>query len=178
MNSTQVLLTALQREIGGIAVVWCGDFGLRDWLVEEVAGLAASDAAPLRTASVDEAVRTPHRLVLLIPADEAAAIEELDGRRDQFLDPARTQPVVVFLLRDGAGQVALANAPSLASWVRGSDVDPDLLAEVDAPSERARFEAEVGQSVEAWLDRWRAEEIQRSGESFTRAYWAMLLEQR
>jgi hypothetical protein len=116
-------------------------------------------------------------MALLVPSDEPAVVEELEGRRDQLLaDPPRTQPVILFLLRDGDGQVALAKAPSLSSWVRGSDVDPDQIAEVDVTAERARFQAEVGQSVEDWLAAWRAGAIPRDGETFARAYWAALLE--
>lgn len=178
MNPTQALISAIERDLGGVAIVWCPDLGLRDWLVEEVSGLAESSAAPLRVTSVDEAIQTPHRMVLLVPDDERAIVEELEGRRDQLLaDPPRTQPVVLFLLRDGDGQVALAKAPSLSSWVRGSDVDPDRLAEVDVAADRARFEAEVGRSVEDWLADWRGDKIPRNGESFAHAYWAALLEQ-
>jgi hypothetical protein len=177
MNPTQALLSAIERDLGGIAVVWCPDLGLRDWLVDEVAGLAAPHASPFRTVSVDEAIGTPHRMALLVPDDERATVEELEGRRDQLLaDPPRTQPVILFLLRDGDGRVELARSPSLSSWVRGSDVDPDQLAVVDVASERAHFEAEVGQSVEDWLARWRAGTLDRNGETFARAYWAALLE--
>ncbi|HWO22449.1 MAG TPA: hypothetical protein VNO30_27010 [Kofleriaceae bacterium] len=176
MNPTQALISALERDLGGVAVIWCPDLGLREWLLDEVEGLAPLDAMPLRTASVDEAIKTPDRMVLLVPDDERAAVEELEGRRDQLLDPPRSQSVVLFLLRDGDGRIALANAPSLSSWVRGSDVDPDRVAEVDVTSERARFDTEMGQSVEDWLAAWRAGAIPRNGETFARAYWAALLE--
>jgi hypothetical protein len=176
MNPTQALISAIERDLGGVAVVWCPDLGLRDWLIKEVEGLAQPNALPLRTTSVTDAIQTPHRMVLLVPQDERAVVEELEGGRDQLLDPPRTQPVILFLLRDGDGRIALAKAPSLSSWVRGSDVDPDRIAEVDATADRARFEAEAGQSVEAWLADWRAGTIRRDGESFARAYWAALLE--
>jgi hypothetical protein len=177
MNPTQALISAIERDLGGVAIVWCSDLGLRDWLVDEVAGLAGPAASPFRTASVEAAIRTPDRMALLVPTDERAVIDELEGRRDQLLaDPPRTQPVVVFLLRDGDGRVALANAPGLSSWVRGSDADPDRIAEVDANADRARFEAEVGRTVEDWLAAWRAGTIPRDGKSFAHAYWAALLE--
>lgn len=177
MNPTQALISAIERDLGGVAVIWCPDLGLRDWLVDEVEGLAGPRPAPLRTASVDEAIKTPDRMALLVPNDEQAVVEELEGRRDQLLaDPPRTQPVVLFLLRDGDGRVALAKAPSLSSWVRGSDVDPDRIAEVDVNADRARFEAEVGRSVEDWLADWRAGTIAHDGQSFARAYWSSLLE--
>jgi hypothetical protein len=176
MNPTQALISAIERDLGGVAVVWCPDLGLRDWLIDEVEGLAPVGAAPFRTASVEEAIKTPERMALLVPDDERAAVEELEGCRDQLLEPPRTQSVILFLLRDGDGRIALAKAPSLSSWVRGSTVDPDRIAEVDATSERARFHAEAGKSVEDWLVAWRAGDIPRDGESFARAYWAALLE--
>lgn len=177
MNPTQALISAIERDVGGVAVVWCPDLGLRDWLINEVEGLASPEAQPVRTSSVAEAIQTPHRMVLLVPQDERAVVEDLEGCRDQLLaDPPRTQPVVLFLLRDGDGRVALAKAPSLSSWVRGSDVDPDGLAEVDVEADRSRFEAEVGRSVEDWLVDWRAGRIRREGTAFARAYWAELLE--
>jgi hypothetical protein len=171
----------MERDRGGVAVVWYPDLGLREWLVDEVAGLADSDAAPLRTSDVEEAIRNPQRMALLLPSlsDEEAVVDDLEGCRDRLLaDPARSQPVILFLLRDGSGRDALARAPSLSSWVRGSDADPEQLAEVDVAVERARFETETGKTVEDWLATWRAEQIPRNGETFTRAYWAALLEQR
>lgn len=177
MNPTQALISAIERDAGGVAVVWCPDLGLREWLINEVANLTAADAHPMRTASVSEAIQAPHRMVLLVPHDERAVVEDLEGCRDQLLaDPPRTQPVVLFLLRNGDGSDALARAPSLSSWVRGSDVDPDALAEVDVEADRSRFEAEVGRSVEDWIADWRAGRIPRDGTAFARAYWAKLLE--
>jgi hypothetical protein len=177
MNPTQALISAIERDPGGVVVVWCPDLGLREWLVNEVASLGSPVSAPFRTASVDEAIETPDRMALLVPDDERAVVEELDGRCDQRLaDPARTQPVIRFLLRDGDGRVALSTAPKLSSWVRGRDVDPDQIAEVDAPAERARFQSEVGQSVEDWLVAWRTGAIPRNGGMLASSYWAALLE--
>ena len=178
MNPTQALISAIEKNFDRIVVVWCPDFGLRDWLVDEVAGLAGPTAAPFRTASVDEAIKTPHRMALLVPNDEQSVVEELEGRCDQLLaDPPRTQPVVLFLLRDGGGRIALAKAPNLSSWVRGSDVDPDRIAEVDVTVERERFLAETGKPVEDWLVAWRAGTIHCDGKTLSRAYLAALLEQ-
>src|SRR5436189_4909411 len=101
MNPTQALISALERDLGGVAVIWCPDLGLRDWLLDEVEGLAPPGATPFRTASVDEAIKTPDRMALLVPDDERAVVEELEGRRDQLLAPPRSQSVVLFLLRDG-----------------------------------------------------------------------------
>jgi hypothetical protein len=176
-NPTQALIAAIEGNLGGVVVVRYPDLGLRDWAIREVEGLAGEDAQPLRTASVDEAIQNPYRLVLLVPQDERAVVEDLDGCRDRLLDPPRTQPVILFLLREGDGSDALAKSPSLTSWVLGSrEVDPDKLAEIDVPADRALFEAEVGRSVEDWLADWRAERIPRDGQNVARAYWAALLE--
>jgi predicted enzyme related to lactoylglutathione lyase len=52
----------------------------------------------------------------------------------------------------------------------------EQIAAVDAASERERFHAEVGQSVEDWLAAWRAGAIPRDGATLSRAYFAALLE--
>ncbi len=176
LTPTQAILSAIERDRGGIAIVWSPDLGLRDWLVDETRGLAGAGAAPVVVTSVADALAVPDRLALLVPPDERELLDDLDGSRDLFLDPVRSQPVVVFLLRDGDGARRLAYLPSLASWVRGSDVDPEALAEIDVSAERQRFEADVGESVQAWLRRWRAGDIPQTGAASARAYWAAMIE--
>jgi hypothetical protein len=175
------LLGALERNTGGVAIVWCPDLGLRAWLVNEVESLTPTAARPLRTSSVEEAIAEPDRLALLVPDDEAATVLEVDGSRDRLRDDEhpRTQPIVLFLVRDGDGQRALAEqAAGLSSWTLGSDVDFERLSEIDVPAERARFERQTGQSPEAWLVAWRSEATERTSENYATAYWAMLLEAR
>src|SRR6187402_3360243 len=129
-NAVQSMLNAVDREAGGVAMVLCPDFGLRDWLVEQVESLAPEAAHALRVSNVEAALAEPKRLVLLIPRDEREAVLDLDASRDRILqEPARSQPIVLFLLRAGDGERALANeAPSLRSWIGGSDADPESLA--------------------------------------------------
>ena len=176
LTPTQELLSAIERDRGGIAIVRCPDLGLRDWLIDETRGLAGLGAKPVIVRSVAEALAVPDQLALLVPSDERELMDDLEGCRDLFLAPARSQPVVVFLIRDGDGARRLPFLPSLASWVRGSDVDPEKLAEIDVVAERERFEAEAGESVEAWLERWRAGRIEQTGQQSARAYWAAMLE--
>ncbi|WP_152622342.1 hypothetical protein [Archangium violaceum] len=172
------IANAIQRDGGdGIVVVYYPDLGVRDWLVSEVESIAAVETS-VRTDSVKDARTHMDSLVLLLPANERAAVEELDGARDQFLEPKRAYPVVLFLLRDGDGARALREAPSLASWVRGSDPDPELLAEVDVEAERRAFEAGAGASPEEWLARWRAKEIPMDASNVVLSYRASLLERR
>jgi hypothetical protein len=171
------LAAALQRDEGGLAIVWCPDLGLRDWLAGQVESLAPTGTVPLRVSGVEEAIAAPDRMVLLLPLDERAVVLDLDASRDRLLEPRRTCPVVLFLLREGDGQRALAeDAPSLWSWAMGSDPDPEAIAEIDPAAERTSFEAEHGATPEAWLGRWRAGAIPHDAQGFSTAYRAMLLE--
>ena len=122
-DATQSILNAIDRDPGGVAVVWCPDYGLREWLVGQVESLAPEGVETLRVTDVEHALAEPARLVLLIPENERTVVLDLDASRDRIVgDPARTQPIVLFLLRKGDGEQALAGeAPSLWSWVSGSD---------------------------------------------------------
>jgi hypothetical protein len=171
------LASALQRDEGGLAIVWCPDLGLRDWLVGEVESLAPRAARPVRVSGAEEAIAVPDRMVLLVPMDEREVVLDLDASRDRLLEPVRTHPVVLFLLREGDGRRALAeSAPSLWSWAAGSDADPEALAEIDPAAERRAFEETHGATPEAWLIRWRAGAVARDAQSLSVAYRAMLLE--
>lgn len=179
-NATQSLLNAIDREAGGVAIVLCPDFALRDWLVEQVESLIPDDAHAVRVSEVEAAFAEPTRLVLLIPKDEREAVLDLDASRDRILlEPGRSHPIVLFLLRDGDGVRALANeAPSLRSWIGGSDADPEALAEIDLPRERTAFEREQGVTPEVWLARWRSGALPETASNFRTAHGAMLLEDR
>lgn len=173
----QTILNAIERDIGGVAVVWCPDFELREWLVGEVSSVADPDSHPVRATNVEEALVDPSRLVLLVPNDERQAVLDLDGSRDRIIDAERTQPIALFLLRDGDGQQALAkDAMSLASWVSGSDADPERIAEVDLAAERTSFERQHRITPEQWLGKWRHGELPQTSDNFQIAYHAMLLE--
>lgn len=179
-DPTETLSNAIARDEGGIAVIWCPDLGLRDWLVRETESVLPAGVTSFRTASIEEALTRPGDVALLIPIDEAEVVLELDGSRDRLRGDgtSRTQPIVLFLLRDGDGQKALAQAPSLSSWIRGSDPDPEALAEVDLVAEREAFAKKTDVSPEEWLTRWRRGELPTDGAAHATAYWAMLLEDR
>lgn len=176
-DPVQAMLNAIERDNGGVAVIWCPDFGLRDWLVGEVESIVAGEAAPVRKDNVESALGEPMRMVLLVPHNEREVVLELDASRERLLETQRTQPIVLFLLRGGDGQRALAEGPaSLASWIEGSDADPDELAQVDPKVEREDFERDVGETPEEWLEAWREGSRPRTSENFRTAYRAMLLE--
>lgn len=177
-NAVQSMLNAVGRDTGGVSVIRCPDYGLREWLVEQVESLVPADARPLRSTDVDAALAEPDRLVLLVPDDEREVVIDLDASRDRMLqDPARTQPIVLFLLRGGVGEEALAReAPSLRSWLNGSDADPEALAAIDVSKERDAFERDHGTDPETWLWRWRSGDFAETGDNFRTAYEAALLE--
>ncbi len=174
----QSILSAIQRVNAGIAILWCGDYGLRDWYIGEVESLIDESTHPLKTSSVAEALAAPQRLVLLCPENEREVVLELDGSRDQVLDPKspRTQPIVLFLLRNGDGEQALAGeAFSLASWVTGASPDPEKIAEIDRPNEREAFLADTGKTPERWLEEWHAAGATGPMRSVALSYRASLL---
>ena len=177
-DPVQAMINAIERDEGGIAIVWCPDLGLREWLVGEVESLAATGAHPVRKDDVEGALAEPSRLVLLVPGKEREVVLDLDASRDRLLEaPRRTQPIVLFLVRGGDGQQALAaEAMSLASWVGGSDADPDAIAQIDVKKEREAFERDLGTSPEEWLKGWRGGVHPNTSENFRTAYRAMLLE--
>jgi hypothetical protein len=151
----------------------------REWLGGEVESLALEGSHPLRVTDFESAFAEPSRLILLVPDDELAVVLDLDGNRDRLdsEDRPRTQPIVLFLLRGGDGQQALATrAHSLEGWLRGKDTDPEALAQIDVSKERADFEAQGHGSPERWLERWRGGELPQTSTNLRTAYWAMLLE--
>ena len=172
------IVNALDRDTGGGVVVWCPDLGLREWLVGEVESVADADARPFRPEALEAALAEPARMALLVPRDEREVVKDLDASREQLLETARTQPIVLFLLRNGDGQRTLEALPSLASWVGGNEADPDKLAEVDPAAEREAFIAQVGQSPEEFLSKWRAEQLPNNSRHLSLSYWANLLERK
>lgn len=177
-DPVSAILSAIRRDDGGIAILWCpADVGLRDWVISQVEDLGGAQS-PITVRSVDEAMAEPDRLVLLVPADEVTAIQDLDASRDRIRSEAhpRSQPIVLFLMRGDAARNALANAVSLRSIASGNDPDPEELAEVDVPVERERFQREIGATPEQWLADWRAGTIGMTPQTFGIASLAKLLE--
>jgi len=181
-NPSQAIMSALSRDSGGIAIIWSPeDLGVRDWLASEVESLAPPATSTRRCTSVEEVIAHPDELMLLLPkiGTEADVVLDLNGSRDRVIngEPQRTQPVVLFLFRDGNGQRALSvDAPSLRSITIGSDPDPEELAEIDVPAERKALERETGESPASWLKAWNSGQKAHTGANYTLAYRAMLLE--
>lgn len=176
-DPVEAMVGAIERARNGISIVWCPDLGLRDWLVGEAESVVATDAAPIRVPDVESALSSPTHLALLVPSNEREAVLDLDGNRERLIETQRTQPIVLFLLRRGDGQRVLAEGPAgLASWVEGSDVDPEAIAQLDLRVERVGFERDLGTTPESWLAAWRTGSLSRTAANYRTAYRAMLLE--
>jgi hypothetical protein len=161
VTPTEALAAAIERGRNGITVVWWPTPEIRDWLVEEVRSITPGEVVTVQT--VTEAAAYPDYLVALVPDDEDNLIGALMTPR------MRTQPLVVFLQRDGI------SAAQLPQRLQANAVDPDRLSEIDIDAERVRFCAEAGELPEQWLSRWAAGQIERNGVNYTRSYLAALL---
>jgi hypothetical protein len=172
-DPTSQLWNAFDSGSSAIIVVFYADYGLRDEAIA-MAESVAPPAWPVRRASTAlGAAAHPHDLVLLIPDDEGATIDDLDGTRESFCD--RDVPVVVFLLQGGEGAKRLPLTLGLNSWIRGSEIDttpPPL----DEEAERRAFKDRTGQTVERWLERYRAGELPSDNQTLAATYRALLLE--
>ena len=172
-DSVNAIWSALQQP--PLVVVLYDDYGLLESAQEEVASIANPSWPVRRVSTVEDALSTSaDTLALLAPVDEVATIEELDGGRDRFV--ARAVPVVVFLLRGGAGERALTQAPSLLSWVRGNLIDPSAQDPFDPDAAREEFIRHAGRTPEEWLMMRRRGELDGSPESLGLTYRALLLE--
>ncbi len=172
------LATALDRAATGVVIVLYPDEAARAGIVDDILSLLPSGAKSTRTASLQTALRVRDRVVFLLPEDEAAAVRDLDGNRERFLEPRRSAPVILFLLRGGTGEKELADAPALASWTRGVQIDPAKIATVDVDRERDVFAEKTRMSPEQWLAAWRAGDIPADGDSLALSYRASFLERR
>ena len=58
-DPVQAMINAIERDRGGVAIVWYPDLGLRDWLVGEVESLAPAGSHPVRKVDVESALAAP-----------------------------------------------------------------------------------------------------------------------
>lgn len=177
-DSFQTMFTAVERDSGGVAVLWAHDLDEREDRVEEVLSFLLREANPVRTANVEDALAQPSRLALLVPDCEQTVVRDLDASCGRTLAAlGRTQPIVVFLILGGVGQRTLAEAAGLVSWVRGRDVDREALLQIDPELAREEFEHKVGVTPDQWLVGWRDGSRPRTHANFQIVHRALLLEQ-
>lgn len=168
------LVSALYRDRGGVAVVYYPEMSDRTWMVKDVQSLLPPIPAPVITQTLFDCLDSPNAPCLLVPRNEAETVMELDGSRELFIATGRTQPVVLFLLRDGDGAKALKRAPSIASWLRGSDPDPELLAEEFGTSVD-EFQKAHQQTPSGWIRQWREDGCASDPETLAIAYLALAI---
>lgn len=156
-----------------IGLVIYSDYAQRNELLSELELLAPSGIQVLHANTLDEALPQPNALILLTPPDEGATVLELDGRREQFLN--RQVPLLLFLLRGGEGLRVLADAPGLASWLNGSEVEPERLQNIDVDAENQAFLARTGKRPDAWLAAYEAGELPETFENILLTHRARLL---
>lgn len=173
MSGSNGTLWRLLDEGDPICLVLYPSFGALEETIETVRLLAPSTWTLARTADVEDAFRNLDVPLLLTPSDEVAAVRRLDGKRDALVE--RTAPVVLFVLKGGAAEHALAEAPGLASWLRGRVFDPEP-EEIDVEQELRKFEQEAGRPPRDWLDAWYRGEIGDTLENNLRYQTALLLE--
>jgi hypothetical protein len=173
-DASASLWKALQSQTPVVIVLY-EDAGLREELIADMKALAPAGATFRQSSDVEDAFREPGSLLFLIPRDERQAIFSLDGRRDALLE--RQAPVVLLLVRDGDGMRSLTEAPGLASWVQGSEVDPHHLEQIDLHRERKLFKEKTGRWPEEWLEAYRSGRIPDTLENGLWATRAGLLEE-
>lgn len=168
-----VLAKALQSG-RPLVIVFYEEPASRDRLIEDIEMLAPEGVELRRSSRVEEAFSTDSVLLVLTPADERKAVELLEGGRE--LMRGRNLPAVLFLLRGGEAEHALAELPALASWSHGVQVDAERAGEVDPEAERASFQQEVGRSPEEWLAEYRSGRITDTAENLLHVHRALFLE--
>lgn len=156
-----------------IGLVIYSDYEQRNELITELELLAPSGIQVLRVTTPDEAHSHPKALVLLTPPDEGATVLELDGRREQFVD--RQVPLLLFLIRGGEGLRVLADAPGLASWLNGSEVEPERLQNLDVAAETQAFIQRTGKNPTEWLAAYEAGTLPETFENILLTHRARLL---
>ena len=156
-----------------VCVILYSSLAALEEVFETVSLVAPPEWRLQRTQDVEDAFRLSDTPLLLAVENEAAAIDALDGRRDQLSD--RSVPVILFLLKGGSGEGALRDAPGLASWTRGQAFDPEP-EEIDVDEERTRFSEVTGLLPEAWLAAWRRGDIPDTLENNFLRQRALLLE--
>jgi hypothetical protein len=174
MRTRSVVLAKALQSARPLVIVFYEEPSSREQLIEDIQLLAPGGMEVRRTSRIEDAFTAEPMLLLLTPEDERRAVELLEGGRE--LMRGRTVPAVLFLLRGGEAERALAELPALASWTRGMLIDPERVGEVDVAAEREHFQQEAGCSPEEWLADFRAGRIPDTTENLLRSHRALLLE--
>ena len=112
--------------------------------LETIESLMPVGEGYVKTFDVEAIFRELATVLLVVPADEPAALQELAGRREALLD--RTAPAILFVQRNGSASDHLSDPEQagLLSWLRSSILDPKRYLEIDGIAEDARFIERTG----------------------------------
>ncbi len=91
-------------------------------------------------------------LVLVDPGNPAAAVSFFNRNRDHF--EGVNAKVLLLLMKGGSGEVAMMDAPALASFAREASFEVD--SEPPRDEARAAFTARYALEPEEWLRQWRS----------------------
>jgi hypothetical protein len=176
MRDSTTALWKLLRSGRPLGCVLYEDYAAREQLIELSYLVAPSAFEVHRTEDLADVFREDRRATLLLfaPKNEAEAMRELEARRPEI--EARSAPMVLFLMRRGAGRVELPALAGLTAMLHEQELDPEQLDTFELELERDRFEEEVRQTPEAWLAAWRAGTIPKTPENILVYHQALLLE--
>jgi hypothetical protein len=176
MRESTAALWKLVRSNDPIACVLYEDWAAREQLIELSYLVAPSTYDVHRIESVAQALREDllGTLLLLAPTEEALAVHALEASFDALQQ--RTAPVVIFLLRRGAGRKAIGESPRLSALLGHQELDPEDLDTFEIELERQRFIDQVGQTPEAWLAAWREGKLPHTAANDLLHHQALLLE--
>jgi len=176
MRESTNALWKLLRSNSPIVCVLYEDWASREQLIELSYLVAPSEYEVHRTESLEDVFRDAlgHALLLLVPSNEIDAVRALDERRDEI--GKRTAPLVLYLLRRGAGRQELSRRQGIGAMLADQELDPEGVDTFEMELERQRFCDQVKQTPEEWLDQWRGGQKADSQENNLVLHQALLLE--
>jgi hypothetical protein len=135
-----------------LGIAFYPDYAKKSELVSRMVALAAPRAChTVRDGAGALKLTNEHALIIVDPENEKATVQFFDHNRDHFSDV--TARILILLLRGGAGEQALKDAPALSSFAREASFEVAPAQQRDCA--RADFEGRHGFSPEEWLTRWR-----------------------
>jgi hypothetical protein len=176
MRESTNALWKLLRSGSPIGCVLYEDWSSREQLIELSYLVAPSEYEVHRTESLDDVFREAlaNTLLLLVPSNEIEAVRALDQHREEI--GRRKAPLVLFLLRRGAGRKELAQRSGIGAMIADQELDPEGVDTFEMELERQRFCDQVKQTPEEWLDDWRNGRKADSQENNLILHQALLLE--
>lgn len=159
-----------------MAVVVYQDLSHQQDLIDLLSLLKPKERSLIIADNLDSALKNLDDIVIVIASAEPTAVQELDGRREAFME--RTAPAVLFLQAGGEAIKLLQQSYSLFSWIRGNRlIDPNELDSINETEAGADFlQKSGGLSPKEWLEKWRAGSVPDTQENAFILHCALMLE--